>query len=67
MAKRYILVGGQPFTGYTGSTQCTGLSIRRRSDDLDKIRKLWTECYEESGGLMIIIDCRTGDEVNPGS
>ncbi len=54
---KYILIGGNPFkNGYTG------LSIIGSSNSEDAIKALWNEKYDQTGGLMMVVDIETGKE-----
>jgi hypothetical protein len=58
--KKYIVVGGSPFTSYTGTTSFTGLSVVGHADSKEELDRLIKEHYESCGGLLLVIDWKTG-------
>ena len=56
---KYLLVGGTPFTGYSGTTSFTSLKVVGISDSKDDMKQMYSDNYEECGGLLIIIDTET--------
>lgn len=60
--KRFIVVGGNPFTGYTGTTTYTSLKIIGYVDSKEELKKLVEDSYEECGGLMHVIDLAQQNE-----
>jgi len=63
---RYLVIGGCPFTGYTGTMSYTDLTIRGRAETVEEAKALWREVYDKSGGLLIIVDTCTGTQVSAG-
>lgn len=61
---RYILVGANPFRGYTGTLTYTSLKVIGSVETLPELRKLWDENYSKCGGLMLMIDLSSGKEVD---
>ena len=59
---RYIIIGGKPYTGYTGTMTYTGLRIVAETDHIHKIKKLYENNYDQCGGLLLIIDTVTSKE-----
>lgn len=57
---KYILVGGNPFRMYTGTTTFTSLKVVATCQTKDEARQLWNQHYEDCSGLMLIIDAETG-------
>ncbi len=62
MAK-YIVIGGNPFRGYTGTLTYTGLRVVGVFDDKEAVKKAVEENYDACGGLMIAVDVETGEDV----
>lgn len=60
---KYIVVGGSPFRGYTGTLTYTGLKVVGRCDTLKAAERLVKEKYDEVGGLILVIDAETGEAV----
>jgi hypothetical protein len=60
---KYILIGGNPFTSYTGTGSFSSLKVAGSADSAEDIQKLWHEKYDECGGLMMILDRETGEDV----
>lgn len=60
--KRYILVGGNPITVYTGTTTFTSLRVVGSASSKEDIRRMYEEHYEECCGLMTVIDAELGKE-----
>lgn len=59
---KYIIIGGIPFRGYTGTLTFTGLRVIGRSNTIEGVKKLVADKYEEIGGLHLVIDAETGKE-----
>lgn len=55
---KYVLVGGNPFRH-----SFTGLRVVASSNDKMEIRKMWDQHYDDCGGLMIIVDTETGNQL----
>jgi hypothetical protein len=53
---RYIVIGGNPFKCYTGTTTYTGLSVIGTTKTLAKATQIANEAYEKCGGLLIVVD-----------
>lgn len=64
---KYILVGGNPFRGYRGTTTFTSLKVVASCQTKDEARQLWNQHYDDCGGLMIIIDAETGQPADMNS
>jgi len=58
---KFLVVGGKPFTGYTGTTTYTGLSVVGTTNTLKQAKKLFQKKWDECGGLLLIIDMTTGE------
>lgn len=56
MKDRYILIGGVPFRGYTGTLTYTGLTEVGRVSTQADLQKLIKKKYDECGGLFHIFD-----------
>lgn len=63
MKFRYLIIGGNPFIGYTRTTSITSLNIVGKTNDLEEARRFKKELYDECGGIMILIDTEIGKEV----
>lgn len=62
--KRYILVGGNPFTCYMGTTTFTGMSVKDSANDAYEAKKATDYWFDRCGGLLLWIDTETGKEVD---
>lgn len=60
----YIIVGGRPFTMYTGTTTYTGLSVVGNAASKEEAKAIVLAQYEECGGLLLVIDSETGKEAD---
>ena len=58
---KYIVVGGKPFTGYTGTLTYTGLKIVGKTDDAEEASSMCKDNWDECGGLFLVIDTETGE------
>jgi hypothetical protein len=63
--KRYILIGGNPFRGYTGTTTYTGLAVRGSADTQAEALALTEVEYDLCSGLILWIDTQTGQPGEP--
>lgn len=63
--KRYILVGGDPFRGYTGTVTFTGLTVVGSADTVAEAKALTDDAYEKHSGLLLWIDRETGKPGEP--
>lgn len=59
---RYTIIGGLPFSGYTGTVTFTGLKVVAQCNDLQEVKQIVLEKFEEIGGLHLVIDTMTGKE-----
>ena len=59
----YIVVGGNPFRGYTNTLTFTSLKVVGKASSQEELKKLVEDNYEACAGLMIVIDSSTGKEV----
>jgi hypothetical protein len=59
---RYAVIGGAPFTGYTGTLTFTSLRVVGTTSTLKQAEKLASENYDSSGGLLLVLDLETGAE-----
>lgn len=65
MSKRYVVIGGNPITPYTGTTTFTGLNILHQSDILGECRDAIIEyLYDQCAGLIITLDTHTNTIVD---
>ncbi len=62
MKPRYVLIGGRPFSVYTGTTTFTNLLIKATANNEIEMKSKTEEFYEECSGLMLWIDLETGAE-----
>lgn len=53
---KYVLVGGNPFTCYTGTTTFTGLRVVGRYDTKEDIKNAVRTHGEECNGLLLALD-----------
>ncbi len=63
MTNKYVLVGGNPIRSYTGTGTFTGLHVVGHAETLEGIKELFTEKYDQCGGLLVMIELATGQEV----
>lgn len=56
---RYMIVGALPVNSFQDSWKV--MSVMARTDWPNEIGELWKENYEKCGGLMLVIDCKTGE------
>lgn len=61
---RYVIVGGIPYTSYTGTGTFLGLKVLGSSNSLEEVKKIVDETYDDSGGLHLVIDTTTCKEAN---
>jgi len=59
---RYIIVGGSPFTGFSGTVTFTHLQVIAATDDPKEAKELLDYNYNICGGLVLAIDTETGQE-----
>lgn len=64
-SKRYVLIGGNPFRGYTGTQTYTSLRVVDSFETEAEANQGWKQHYEDCGGLMLILDTHTGGEIIP--
>ncbi len=64
MENRYMVIGGNPFRGYTGTQTYTAIRVIGLCPTIEDARNLWQASYEDCGGLLLIVDCETGKEVS---
>lgn len=64
MKHRYIIIGGNPITIYTGTTTFTSLKIVGRTNSLKEVDKIIRNKYDECAGLICSIDMETGEMVD---
>lgn len=60
--KRFILIGGNPFRPYTGTTTYTSLKVIGTAHSKEEIRKLYQDNYENCAGLLLVVEAETGKE-----
>jgi hypothetical protein len=61
---KYIVVGGNPFRGYTNTLSFTSLNVVGSSSSVEEIKKIVNENFDSCGGLLIIVDTETGQQAN---
>ena len=59
MKDKYLLIGGEPFIEYTGTTTFTYLKVIGTANSKQTMKKMYSDNYYECGGLMIIINTKT--------
>lgn len=52
----YTIIGGNPFTMYTGTTTFTGLRVVANTESFDEMEDIVREKYDECGGLILVLD-----------
>lgn len=64
MKDRYVVIGANPFTAYTGTETFTGLRIVDTFDELkDFTSEMRRRYFDECGGLYLVLDTKTNKEV----
>lgn len=63
-SNRFVVVGGNPFTGYNGAQMFTGLKVVARASSKELAQDIVRENYEQCGGLLLIIDCENETSSN---
>ncbi len=63
--QRFLLIGGVPFRHHMnrGTTTFNSLKVIGGSDNLDRIKTLYQDNYEEYAGLLLVVDVLKGEEV----
>jgi hypothetical protein len=61
---KYIVIGGNPFRGYTGTLSFTSLSVIGSSSSVEEIKKIVHDNFDTCGGLLIIVDTETGQQAD---
>lgn len=61
--KRFILVGANPYRGYTNTLTYTDLKVIGSVDTEIELKKLVEDSYDDCGGLLHVIDLQ--QENNP--
>lgn len=64
---RYLVIGGNPFVGYTRTQTYTSLRVVGGNETVEGAEALCQQKYEECGGLLLVVDTVTGEEVQVGS
>jgi len=59
----YIIVGGNPFRGYTNTMSYTGLHKVALVETYEDARAIYKENYQDCGGLIEVFDTETGERV----
>jgi hypothetical protein len=54
--RRFIVIGGNPFRTYTGTTTYTSLKVVGESETEEGAGQIASEKYEECGGLLLVVD-----------
>mgnify|MGYP003532299364 FL=1 len=57
----YTIIGGNPFTGYTGTTSFTSLKVLGKTKRPQEVRDIVNKNYENCSGLILVI--KDGKEV----
>ncbi len=60
---KYIVVGGNPFRGYTGTLSFTSLNVIGSSSSVEEIKNIVNENFDACGGLFHL-DTETGQQAN---
>lgn len=58
---KYLVVGGNPFTCYTGTTSFTSLDVVGKANSWKEAADIFNNKYDECSGLLLIIDMETGE------
>lgn len=57
---RYFVIGGSPFSMYTGTTTFTDLLLLGTFNNFDDAKRCVNEKYEECAGLIQVFDVKLG-------
>jgi len=61
--KKYFLIGGIPYRSYTGTGTFVGLKVVGQYDSIEEVETAVKLHYEECGGLLMVLDSTTGQEL----
>jgi len=51
----FIIIGGNPFTCYTGTTTFTGLQVVAKTESFEEMKQIVKDCFDEVGGLILVL------------
>ena len=51
----YTIIGGNPFTNYTGTTTFTGLRVVGTTEVFQEMEEMVKNNWEECGGLLLVL------------
>jgi hypothetical protein len=63
--KRYMLVGGNPFRDYNGTTCITSIDVIAYANTAAEVKTITEEVFDYCGGVMLWIDRETGKPGEP--
>jgi hypothetical protein len=63
---KYIIVGGNPMTGYTGTTTFTGLDVIGTAHTKEEAESIFNAKHDQCAGLLMIVDAETGKAADMG-
>lgn len=58
---KYLIVGGTPFSGYTGTVTYTSLRVVGKANTVQEVETIVENQYDNCGGLFLVIDSETGE------
>lgn len=61
----YVLIGGNPYRGYTGTMTYTDLGVITKVKTKKEAAEAYRKYYDDCGGLLRIFDSETLEFVNP--
>jgi hypothetical protein len=51
----YTIIGGIPFTNYTGTTTFVGLRVVGNTESFEEMESMVKNAYEDCSGLMLVL------------
>lgn len=54
--KRFAIVGGSPFSSYTGTVTFTDLKVHSQYDTLEEVEENINLVMDECAGLVLVLD-----------
>lgn len=64
--KRYTVVGALTGHSYTGTMETSSLRLIGYYDDIDEVRRVLAEQWDDNGGLMLVLDNENESEEGAG-
>lgn len=58
---KYMVIGGNPITVYTGTTTFTGIRVVGANLSAEQANELAKDKYDECSGLLLVVNQNTGE------